>query len=149
MMDIYIPVDGHFISERFERMARIIQDYDEHLELQWIPPDARTNDKQPPYQIWDYRGNYVVFRFTETDALFPEKILVRLWTGDTTKHDVLAYLDAMDKAREAMIMKEWLDKQEERNDKTSWLMKTKKNFIKWRDKKGDIVKLDDQLRKLE
>lgn len=148
MVDVHIPVDGHFVSERFERMARIVQDYDEHLELQWIPPEHRTKKDQPPYQIWDYRGNYVVFRFSEQEALFPEQILARLWSGDTTKHNVLEYLDALEAADKALKLKEEIDKREEAQDKTAWLMGTKKNFIKWRDRRGDLVKLDDQLRKV-
>lgn len=142
-MDTFIPTeDGRWVSETFERLARVVQDYDPQFELRWIPPENRTTaeERSKPYVVWDTTVNAPFFFASELDT--PQDILEKLFNGDNAKGDVLARLEARNAAREALKMKEELDIAEERQEYIAWLMATKKNYITLPDGR----KVDDQLR---
>lgn len=141
----FIPTDdGYWVSEHYERLARVVQDYDPQFELFWIPPDKRNNpeDIKNCYAIIEHSpvGDVVVFHANELDT--PESILERLFLSDNKHGNVLERIDAHNNAIKAMQMKEQLDINEERMDKVAWLMGTEKNFIEM----GRGRVLDDQLR---
>ena len=139
----FIPTDdGRWVSENFERLARIVQDYDPGYELRWIPPEHRAtpDERSKPYVIWDTVGNYPIMYAGELDD--PTEILERLFMGDTTKGDVLARIDAHNAAVKAMQMKEQMDVAEERKEYAAFLIGTKKNYIQL----SGGRKVDDQLR---
>ncbi len=141
----FIPTEtGRWVSEHYERLARIVQDYDPQFELRWIPPEARTDpeDRKKPYVIWDLVTNSAVMYASELDT--PEEILARLFMGDNSKGNVLKKIDAHNAAIKAMEMKEQLDLAEERKDYVAFLIGTQKNYIKL----GKGRKVDDQLRPL-
>lgn len=135
-MDTYIPTEsGHWVSEKYERLARVVKDYDPWLELRWIPPENRTSEDTKPYAVYDTKNNYIVFRASELDT--PEGILSRLWSGDLTKHNPLAQLESMEAAQKAMELKEQWDKMEEANDLAAFFYQSPKNYIKHNGKKFD------------
>lgn len=108
--------DGHWVSEQFAQIAEIIHDYDEHLQLAWIPPEQRT-DKTPPYAILETNGEgkiSVVFTIEEADL--NHTVLARLFRGDTHKNNVLANIEADEVARKALEYKKELERAEERQD---------------------------------
>lgn len=140
---MYIPTDeGTWVDEKFERLARVVQDYSPSYELRWIPPEHQTTleDKAKPYVIVDTITNSPIM-FAGPHST-PEQILEELFMGDNTKGDVLARLDAHNAAVELMNMKEQMDLAEERQEYIAWLMGTKKNYIKL----SGGRKVDDQLR---
>lgn len=142
---MFIPTeDGHWVSEHFERLARVVKDYDPQFELRWIPPEHRTDpeDRKKPYVIWDTVTNTPCMYASELDT--PEDILTRLFLGDNTKGNVLERLDAHNAAVQALQMKEQMDEAEERQDYISWLVGTNKNYIQL----GKGRKVDDQLRRI-
>ncbi|MGH7791990.1 MAG: hypothetical protein ACREOB_06695, partial [Thermodesulfobacteriota bacterium] len=125
-----------WIDENFQRLAEVIQDFDNYLELRWVPPDKRTDiDTSKPYAIVDTRSNYVVFYASELDT--PTEILARLFEGDNTKHNMARKVEAYDMAQRAMKLKEEMDRREEYLDKIAWLIGTKKNYINFNGKKFD------------
>lgn len=139
----FIPTDdGRWVSEHYERLARVVQDYDPQFELRWIPPEHRETpeDIKNCYVVWDIVVNAPVLFASELDT--PEDILTRLFDSDNKHGNVLERLDAHNKAVEAMRLKEQLDLAEERQEYVAWLMKTNKNYINMGN--GRIV--DDQLR---
>lgn len=150
-MDTFVPTpDGRWVSEKYERLASVINDYDPNLELRWIPPEHRTREDKKPYCIVHKNPQngheYIVFHASEQDS--PEQILAKLWTNDTAKNDTMAYLDSLDAARQALEMKERMDIAEARQDFVNWLMDTEKNFINTRNPfTGEMLKLDSQLRR--
>src|SRR3954463_6866390 len=94
--------DGQWVDGHYARLAEVIQDYDEYLELQWIPPGQRSEeaDKKNPYRIIDSRhGNVVMFA---SDLDTPQSILARLWSADNGQGNVLERLDAENAAAEAL-----------------------------------------------
>lgn len=108
--------DGHWVSEQFAQIAEIVHDYDEHLELAWIPPENRT-DKTPPYAIVETNGEgkrSIVFTVEEADL--NHTILARLFRGDTHKNNVIANIEADEVARKALEMKKQMERAEERMD---------------------------------
>lgn len=140
---MHIPTEtGIWVSEHYERLARVVQDYDPQFELRWIPVAARIDpdDRKKPYVIWDLVTNTPVFYASELDT--PEDILTRLFIGDNSKGNVLDKIEAHNAAIMAMNMLEDLDRREEKMDKVAFLMGTEKNYIQL----GKGRKVDDQLR---
>jgi hypothetical protein len=141
----FIPTkDGYWVSEHYERLARVVQDYDPQFELFWIPPEQRETpeERKNCYAIVEHNplGDVVVFHASEMDT--PESILERLFMSDNKHGNVLERIDAHNAAIKAMQMKEELDAREEKKDQVAWLIGTKKNFIDM----GNGRVLDDQLR---
>lgn len=139
----YIPTDdGRWVSEHFERLARVIQDYDSAFALYWVPPEHRANpeDEKKCYAVIEEATNSVVFYAGVNDT--PESILGRLFDSDNKHGNVLERLDAHNAAIRALQMKEQMDAAEERQEKIAWLIGTKKNYINL----GNGRVVDDQLR---
>lgn len=110
-MSGFVVADGQWVSEKFERLASLIQDYDSNLELRWIPPDKRTREDKEPFVIFDKVSNTVVLYAKEQDE--PHLILSRLWGIDNAQHNVLDRMEIEERAKKALEMKEWMDFQEE------------------------------------
>ena len=123
-----VTENGEWVSEDFQRLAEIVKDYDEYLELRWIPPGQRETDadKKNPYCIVDTRSNYIVMFASERDT--PQSILARLWSADNGRGSVLDRVDAENAAAEAFRLKEQMDDIEMKKDFVSWLIGTKKNY---------------------
>jgi hypothetical protein len=146
LFDPAVPTDdGRWVSENFERLARIVQDYDPQFELRWIPPERREtpDERSKPYVVWDTVTNSAVFFASELDT--PVEILTRLFEGDNKHGDVLKRIDAHNAAVQAIKMKEEMDRREEQMDYAAWLIGTEKNYIQL----GKGRKVDDQLRPLD
>lgn len=140
---MYTPTDdGQWVDEQFERLARVVKDYDPGYALYWIPPAQRETlqEKQKPYVVVDERTGSPIMWASRTDT--PDKILEELFLGDNTKGDVLARMEAHNAAVEALAMKEKMDVAEERQEYIAWLIGTKKNYIMLPGGR----KVDDQLR---
>lgn len=140
---MYTPTDdGQWVDEQFERLARVVKDYDPGYALYWIPPAQRETlqEKQKPYVVVDERTGLPIMWASRTDT--PDKILEELFLGDNSKGDVLARMEAHNAAVEALEMKAKMDLAEERQEYISWLIGTKKNYITLPGGR----KVDDQLR---
>ena len=139
----FIPTnDGRWVDENFERLARVVQDYDQQFELRWIPPEHRSEpgERERPYVIWDTYTNNPVLYASELDT--PSEILTRLFNADNKHGSVLERLDARNAAIKALELKERMDRDEERKEYAAWLIGTQKNYIQL----GKGRKVDDQLR---
>lgn len=142
---MFIPAEtGHWVNEHFERLARVITDYDPQFELRWIPPEHRATeaDRKKPYVVWDTYTNNPVLYASDLDT--PEDVLARLFDADNKYGNVLDRLDAHNAAVQAMRLKEQMDLAEERKEYTAFLMGTKKNYINL----GGGRVVDDQLRRI-
>lgn len=150
--DIYVPTsDGRFVSQKMQDLTEIIKDYDEWLELKWIPPENRREpgDELEAYAIFDTNpttDNKPIMFFKETDT--PEEILSRLLMGDTSKGDPLKKIDAHNDMRKLMQMKRFQIEMEEAEDQASFLIQSPLNYLKWKTSDGQVVKLDDQRRRV-
>lgn len=134
--------DGQFVSEKHERLARVIQDYDPAFALAWIPPKDRRDpeDITKCYAVIEVDTGLPVFYAGELDE--PATILAKLFDADNKHGNVLDRIEAHNAAVEALRMKEKMDLAEERKDYIAWLIGTNKNFINM----GNGRVVDDQLR---
>ena len=115
--------EGYFVSEEHRRIAEIIADYDPDLRLVFIPPSERNHDdpNEKPFAVAHFpegKAPYIVFFADECD----HRILERLFTNDTLKHDVMARLDASHAAQEAIRLKKQMEEEEMKQDiaKSMW-----------------------------
>lgn len=133
---VYIPADdGTWVDENFERLARVVQDYDHNLVLAWIPTDKRTRDDKKPYAVVDTRTGHPVMYASELET--PVDILERLFNADNNKGNVLDRLEARENAEKALRMKEWIDRKDEANDMAKFFIKSPLHTIKHNGKKFD------------
>ena len=144
---VSIGIDGRFRSSKMERLAEIFEDYDPELEVQWIPPEYRTSERSPHYQLVHHSsksGSYVIGTWWDTDD--PEQVYARFILGDTRKHNVLNMIEAQEEAELTFRMKEWDEDMEERKDKVRMFF-SDRNYFTMRDYRGDLVKYDEQRRR--
>jgi hypothetical protein len=127
-----VTEDGHFVSEKHERIAAIIKDIDPELSLAWIPPENRAaNETAPPFAVLCTprdRQPYIVFTIKEDEL--DERVIARLVRGDNTKNDPLAWADAISDAEEAYRLKVAMDKAEERKDFVKTVVGSHKHSFK-------------------
>lgn len=144
----FIPTDtGEWVNSDFERLARIVKDYDEKLELAWIPPDKRTRDDKKPYVIIDTVTKSPVLYASEMDT--PLDILTQLFMADNKHGNVLDRLEAANRAQQAIYMKAKMDMYEELHDKAQFLFNTEKHYINMgRDEDGKLIRMDDSRRRI-
>jgi hypothetical protein len=133
---VFIPVDdGRWVDENYERLARIVKDYDEMLELRWIPPENRTRDDKKPYIVVDTRTNTPVIYASELDT--PEEILAKIFDSDNKHGNVLDRIEARENAAKIFRLKEKQDILEEIEDKVKFLIDSPLNTLRMDGKKFD------------
>jgi hypothetical protein len=141
-MNIYIPNTDNvdqWISEKFELLAEIVQDYDPYLELRWIPPDKRTRDDKKPYVVVDARTNTAVIYASDLDV--PEQILAQIIQDDNKNGSVLSKLESFEAANKLFEMKKFMNEMEQAADEVECLIRSPLNVYRFNGKK-----LDDQRR---
>jgi hypothetical protein len=136
MPSVYIPTDdGRWVNSDFERLARLVNEYDEHLEFRYIPPDKRTREDKKPYIIVDTRTEAAVLHAGELDT--PEDILTRLYLADDKFGNVLTRMEAHNLAVRIIENQKWLDEREDMKDQAIFLMKSPLNTVRFNGKKLD------------
>jgi hypothetical protein len=151
--DLHVPTnDGHWVSEKFQRLAEVVKDYHPSLELRWIPPNQRTSpeDHKAAFAIVDcthsVQGALVM---TASATATPEEILKKLFLGDTTKHDVLAEIEAHNAAVKMLEYKKQMDLMEEANNKARFLIDSKLNTVKIHNHAGELITMDHERRRIK
>lgn len=137
---VHIPTsNGQWVSEEFERLASVIEDFygprsasQTKLELRWIPPDRRTTEDKYPYVIVDVATNHVVMYASELDS--PVDILEALFSSDNSKSNVLSKLEAREDAAKVLKLKENKDAMEEATDKAKFLLGSPLNYVNFNGK---------------
>lgn len=123
--------DGHWVNEKFARIAEIIQDFDHHLQLVWIPPEHRTAFDVNPYGILRTGddGKQDMIMYIKEEEL-DERVIANLFLNDTTKHDVLARIEASERAHKVLQMKAEMEAAEERQDFIKSVVNSGKHYYK-------------------
>lgn len=94
---------GHFVSMEHSRIAEIINDYNPDLYLLFIPP-ARREAGDKPYAVMhqpEGKAPYIVAYYDDCD----ERILEHIFMNDTTRHDIMARLEAQELAQQLVEAK--------------------------------------------
>lgn len=149
-MSLVPTSDGHWVSEDFARLAEIIQDYDEDMELVWIPPDKRTDpmDDRRAFAIVDNVQGlepYVIMYIDINDD--PKKVLAKLFENDVRRHSPEAVINRIDMANAAAELfrkKQQMEIAEEQADKIRFLFSSPLNYVKL----DPGVKLDSHRRRV-
>lgn len=116
-----------YVSQEFQNLAEVINDYDQHLFLEMVPVAEQKNliDKSKVFRIIDDRNNKIVLY---SDSLStPQDILARLWSMDQVHGNVVANLDARNAAVQALQMRKNLDEIEAQKDFVLFLAKNTKS----------------------
>lgn len=132
-----------WVSAEFQRLAEIINEYDESLFLEMVPVAAQKdlNDKSKVFRIVDDRTKNIVLY---ADSLAnPADILGRLWSMDQRHGNVVQRMDAHNAAIEALNLKAKIDEQEAAKDFSAFIIANTRSS--W---KHDGKKYDDEFRNL-
>jgi hypothetical protein len=125
--NFYFPVDGHFVSQKQIRVNEILQDYDSKLQLQWIPPDQRSNGDGPSFRVVCFPPNhppYLVCTAEEAD----ERLLVKVFEADQRNSpNKLNYLDNYNNALELIRAKEMEEQRQEDHELAAAIIRNQKS----------------------
>lgn len=140
---VFIPADtGEWVSDEYERLARIIKDYDANLELRWIPPVNRTREDKKPYVVVDSRTNHAVLFASELDT--PTDILVRLVDSDNARGNVVDRLEVRELAMKLQEAKKWEDELAEARERADFLLNSPLHYVK-----ANGIKYDEHRRRMK
>lgn len=108
---------GGSLSVKHERIAEIIKDLDDSLELAYIPENQRSVFDKHPFAVIQRkpgRPPYVVMTMPENEV--DERVIAKLIQRDTHRGATIDRLDAEHAARQLVIAKEHLEQVEEQRD---------------------------------
>ena len=121
---IFDPDSGRVLSAEANRIAQVIHDYDETLELAWVPPENRELNEQYPYAVIHRPADappYIVMRIRETEL--DHRIIARLWANDNKNGNVLDKIETEEAALRALELLKQEEAIEEAREKAAWMVK--------------------------
>lgn len=125
------------LSATHERVACLLKDYNPELELQYIPEHDRTAFDSKPFRVVHNsptKGVYIIGHFRVDQV--NETLIAHIFKHDLGKNrNFMTELEAEERAREAMLMREALDKYEEKEDFAKHLIKSPKHTYRHNGKK--------------
>lgn len=124
---------GTYVSEKHRRVAEIIHDYDETLQLVFIPPKDRSTpeDHKVPFAILHTPPNqqpYIVRAVAESEV--DERLLAWLWSNDGERGDPFATLQKIDEAQKVMEAHAAQEARDEAMEIGASILKSKKHTFK-------------------
>lgn len=142
---IYFPSnDGkHWISEKQRRINEILQDYDPNLQLQWIPPDQRS-ETDMAFRVVHYppgKAPYLVCVAAEAD----ERLLASVFKADQRNHgsDLLSWMDNYNRALEIYNAKKNEEMRYEAHEVAAAAFASNKSSYKVRSfKTGELIDVE-------
>lgn len=109
------------------RLAEILNDYDETLELRWIPPEVRTGFDDAPFAVWQVAPGfppYMVMPLKENQL--DHRVLAALFNANNANGSALDRLEAEEAAKQAFNLKAKLEAEEEAKEFAVWALKQNK-----------------------
>lgn len=140
---IYFPSnDGTWISERHQRIAEILRDYDPKLQLQWIPP-GRRNEKDEPFRVVCFPPNhhpYLVCTAMEAD----ERLLATIFQADQKKNggNILSWLDNYNSAQKIYNAKVNHERRQEQHEMAQAIIRNTKSSYKIYNHRGELIDVE-------
>jgi hypothetical protein len=115
------------LSVLHSRVAQLLQDYNPELELQYIPENDRGAFDARPFRVVhnSVNGVYVVGYFKEDEV--NEKLIGHIFKHDRKNRNILTDLEAEEAARDALLLRERLDAQEEARAIAQSMINSKKD----------------------
>lgn len=84
---VYSTEHGQVLDGNAMRFAQILNDYDPHFQLEFIP--ERDRGGEAPYRVVNTNPRfprYVVRYITHAEMETPQKVLAAIWKGDLKHH---------------------------------------------------------------
>lgn len=132
---------GVVIEEDVLRIAERILEYDPNLRLKFLAYPESLHDA--PYGLFELcpDGNErLVFYIWELD----ERVLQRLQSADTFRHDIQARLDRTNELARRDQKQRFIDTRLEEKDVVEHYLRSRKGRWSFKNKRGDKITLDDQ-----
>lgn len=122
--------DGVYISEEQRLIAQVIHDYDDTLDLVYIPPDKRVAENLAWAVICEPRNapSYIFFYAEKCD----QRIIERIYCHDNARTNVLTDLEKKEMAWKALREREWLERNEAAADIGAHAMGSPLNWYKYK-----------------
>ncbi len=115
----FITGAGVELSANAQRIAEIVRDFDDTLELEWIPPLNRSPlNVEAPYRIVQRHPKYEPYVVMEIrEDQLDHRIIAALFRAQNFD---LTALESEEAAQRAMQMRERMDEQHEQAGFTAW-----------------------------
>ena len=123
-MPTYIMNEYGAFPDRISRVAEILQDYNPYLELRFIPVDKRTAFDSKPFAVWHCPPDgpeYMIMAVKEDRV--DHRLLADIFKQDNSRQDVLAHIEADERAAEIYRLKEEMDAREAAMEFTEWAVR--------------------------
>ena len=149
---VILSAEGNtYVDQKWSYLAEMIGDYNPLLELRWIPTDKRSpQDQNSPYIVVHTdkdNKEYIVLYASDLDT--PEDIMTRLFNNDMKHGNVQTRMDTRNRVNKLFEMRAKEDELAQQEDLARWLTETKKVNPTYRNKDGELIKLDSQLNRVE
>lgn len=140
-----------YVDQKWSYLAEMIGDYNPLLELRWIPTDKRSpQDRSKPYIVVHTdkdNKEYIVLYASDLDT--PEEIMTRLINSDMKHGNVQTRMDTRNRVNKLFELRAKEEQLAQEEDLARWLVETKKMNPTFRNKDGELIKLDSQLNRVE
>lgn len=124
--NFYFPVDGHFVSQKQIRINEVLQDYDPNLQLQWIPPDKRS-ERDLAFRVVHFspgKAPYAICFAEEAD----ERLLARVFEADQQRGpNRLSFIENYNNALELVRAKEDMESRQELHEMAAAIIRNNKS----------------------
>lgn len=122
-----MQLGDEWVSQEFQNLAHVLNDYDENLFLEMVPKEHWDDliDKSKIFRVVDTKRNAIVCYASVIDS--PQDILARVWTMDQDKNDVVAQMDAKNRAAEALMLNKHAEELEAQKDLSLFIAKNTKS----------------------
>ena len=118
LLNGHIVVDGQFVSAKIEQLVRAIKDYDEDLQVKWIPVMSRKEGDPAFCVTYEPEGKspFILF-YVNTEEEFDERVLARIIQNDQRHRPTnLTDYEAWEETQKVLQNREWLDTMAEAAD---------------------------------
>lgn len=149
---VILSAEGNtYVDQKWSYLAEMIGDYNSSLELRWIPTDKRSpEDRSKPYIVVHtdkHNKEYIVLYASDLDT--PEEIMTRIINADMKHGNVQTRMDIRNNVNKLFELRAKEEQLAQEEDLARWLVATKKVNPTFRNKDGELIKLDSQLNRVQ
>lgn len=122
---VYDPDSGEWINEKFQRIAELINKFNDELFLVWIPYSERDPSNAKPYAVVHFpRDKQPYPIMVKSEDEIDERIIRDLFRMNQEHHDFQTEMDAANMAAELVKMQEAADRKAERRERHLSILKS-------------------------
>jgi hypothetical protein len=123
--DRVVFIDGKFVSERISQVVQAINEYDDRIEVQYVPESERADWQDAFRLIYNSPNGPQPMFNVKTEQEFDTRVLAKIIANDQQNNPLSNKdLDAYDEAQRRIMDQAWQDKMEEAHDKARFILRT-------------------------